>query len=58
MRKFFSPKIQGSLRHVLTSVGPVLAMNGTASESDWQVGVGVIMAVIGFVGSWVAPEKQ
>lgn len=57
-QKFFDPRIQGALRHLLTAFGPILAMHGVTSDESWQLWVGLTMAGLGFVGSWFAPEKQ
>ena len=57
MDKLRNPKIQGALRHLLTSTGPLMATWGVTDESTWAVGVGVVMAAVGFWGSWTAKEK-
>ena len=57
MEKFFSPRMQGQLRHLLTSIGPVLATHGVMADAMWQVWAGLFMATLGFVASWFAPEK-
>lgn len=57
MEKLKDPKVQGALRHLLTSVGPLLATNGVVSDIKWQIGVGIVMAGIGFWASWTAKEK-
>lgn len=56
--KLLTPKVQGAFRHLLTSIGPLVATNGIATEAEWQVAVGVIMAILGFAASWFAPEKN
>ena len=57
MDKITDPRIQGTIRHLLTSFGPLLAASGVASEAHWQIVVGIIMAGLGFWGSWTAKEK-
>ena len=58
LQPFSDPKVNGAFRHLLTSMGPVLAINGFGSESEWQLYLGLVMAVLGFVGSWTANEKK
>lgn len=52
------PRIHGALRHLLTSIGPVVAAQGWATETAWQMGVGVVIAGLGFWASWTASEKK
>lgn len=52
------PRVMGALRHLLTSVGPLLAAHGVTTEAYWQIGVGVFMALLGFWASITAPEKK
>lgn len=56
--KFLSPKVMGAFRHMLTSLGPLLAAHGVTTDAYWQLIVGIIMALIGFAASWYAPEKK
>lgn len=56
--QLISPKMQGQIRHLLTAFGPILAMYDILPESRWDLLVGILMAVIGFLWSWFAPEKQ
>lgn len=56
--KLNEPKIAGQLRHLATAFGPVIAMMGVADEATWQIVAGVVLAVLGFLGSWFAPEKK
>lgn len=58
MKRFFTPRVQGALRHALTSIGPIVAYLGVAEDATWQIWVGAVMAFIGFAGSWFAPEKK
>lgn len=57
MNRLKDPKVQGALRHLLTSVGPVLASHGVTTEAYWQIIVGLLMAGLGFWASWTAKEK-
>lgn len=68
MDKLRNPKVQGALRHLLTAIGPVLALLAAVEEplafvaslirpENWPALVGVLMAVLGFWASWAAPEK-
>jgi hypothetical protein len=52
------PKIQGQLRHLLTALGPLLATKGVVNDVEWQMWVGLAMALLGFLSSWNASEKQ
>ena len=56
--KFRNPKMHGALRHVLTAFGPLLAAYGWVDDIKWQLGVGVVMACLGFYLSWTAAEKK
>ena len=56
--KFFSPKVQGALRHFLTSAGGVLVAKGYVDAGIVEAGVGVIMTGLGFYWSWASPEKK
>lgn len=69
MERFLTPKVQGALRHLLTAVGPVLAIflatpdpieaaKSLISEAGWQSTVGLLLALLGFYASWRAPEKK
>lgn len=69
MDKLRNPKVQGALRHLLTAIGPVLAVIMAAddpwalllalfSAAGWPSLVGVIMAGLGFWASLTAPEKR
>jgi hypothetical protein len=57
LKTFFSARIQGQLRHLLTTFGPLLAAHGLTTDAVWQLWVGLTMAILGFAGSWFAPEK-
>ena len=50
--------MRGAIRHMLTAVGPLLASNGWVTNADWQISVGITLAVLGFYDSWTAKEKQ
>ncbi|WP_424974276.1 hypothetical protein [Dinoroseobacter sp. S124A] len=52
------PKLMGAARHLLTSLGPLLAVYGVTTDAYWQIIVGVGMAVWGFWASVTAPEKR
>jgi len=56
--KLMSPRVSGQLRHLLSTVGGVLAMHGAVDGGDWEMYVGCLMALIAFMSSWRAPEKQ
>lgn len=58
MNRFRDPKVQGALRHLLTSMGPLIATWGVMDETSWAIGVGVAMALLGFWASWTAKEKK
>ncbi|MBY6005363.1 hypothetical protein KUV62_15665 [Salipiger bermudensis] len=52
------PQVQGALRHLLTSMGPLLAAHGITTDAYWQGVVGIFMALLGFWLSVTAPEKK
>lgn len=52
------PKIFGQLRHMMNTIGAVLATHGAVNDLDWQVWSGLALAVLAFVGSLLAQEKQ
>lgn len=56
--KLRDPRVQGALRHLLTSLGPLLAAHGVTTDAYWQISVGVLMAAVGFWASITAPEKR
>ena len=72
MNKLRDPKIQGQLRHLLTALGPVVAVlvaidaSGVATPAEvwrallreWPAMVGFLMAGLGFWASWTAKEKS
>ena len=58
MSHIFTPQVMGALRHLLTSLGPLLAAHGVTTEAYWQMAVGILMALVGFIASWKAPEKK
>jgi len=69
MSKLRNPKVQGALRHLLTAIGPVMAVVMTAPDpwalakslmgsAGWPAVVGLIMAGLGFWTSWTAKEKR
>lgn len=57
MERLKDPKVQGAFRHLMTSLGPLLAARGVVEDIYWQMVVGLVMAVVGFWASWTAPEK-
>ena len=52
------PKIFGQLRHLMNTIGAVLATHGAVNDLDWQVWSGLALAVVAFAGSLMASEKQ
>lgn len=58
MSKLLNPKMRGAVRHMLSSLGPLLATHGFTTEAYWQMIVGVIMALLAFYDSWTAKEKS
>jgi len=58
MEKLLTPQVMGQLRHLLTAIGPLLAAKGYTDDVMWQLYVGLVMAVLGFVASWRSPEKK
>jgi len=50
--KLLSPKLRGGVRHLLSSLGPLLAMHGVTTDAYWQVCVGILMAALAFYDSW------
>lgn len=57
MNEYFTPKIQGQVRHLLTAFGPLLSYYGIVNDGEWEIWGGVVMAIMGFIWSWRAPEK-
>lgn len=58
MMVLLSHKMRGALRHMLSSVGPLLAAHGITTDAYWQILVGILMAGLAFYDSWKAPEKK
>ena len=58
LQQLLSPKMRGALRHLLTSIGPLVAAHGVTSEAYWAIIVGLLMGALGFYDSWTAPEKK
>ena len=58
MSKFLDPRVQGALRHLLTSVGPLVASHGWTTEANWQLFTGIGLSLLGFYASWTASEKN
>jgi len=52
------PKVMGQLRHFANSIGAALAMHGAVQETTWQVYSGLALALLAFVGSLIAAEKN
>jgi len=52
------PKVMGQLRHFMNTVGAALAMHGAVNDMAWQTYSGLGLAVLAFVGSLIAKEKQ
>ncbi len=53
-----TPRQQGLVRHLLTAAGPLLVAMGLTDEATWMAIVGFVMALVGFIWSWKAPEKS
>jgi hypothetical protein len=51
-------KILGVVRHLLTTYGGGMVIAGKVSESDFNLAVGAVITIIGFVWSYLSPEKQ
>ena len=52
------PKVEGQLRHMLNTVGAALATYGVVNDTQWQLYTGIGLAILAFVGSILASEKQ
>jgi len=50
--QILSPKMRGAVRHLLSAIGPLVAANGITTDANWQIGVGILMAVLAFYDSW------
>ena len=50
-------KIKGFIRHLATFIGGSLVALGYIDEATSQQVIGVIIAIGGFIASWLAPEK-
>lgn len=50
-------KLFGFVRHMLTALGGWAAGSGYVDEQTVVMMVGVVMSGLGFIWSWVAPEK-
>lgn len=57
LSKFFSYKMQGQIRHLLSAIGAVLVTLGVLDEQTIAAATGVIMTLLSFIASWYAPEK-
>lgn len=53
-----NPKTMGQLRHLINTVGAALAMYGVVQETNWQIYSGLVLAILAFIGSIKAKEKQ
>ena len=58
-------RINGQIRHLLTAIGPLLVMFSITDEAGASeftntamTAAGAIMALVGVVWSWQAPEKK
>jgi hypothetical protein len=58
INRIMNPKVQGAFRHLMTALGPVLAVHGVTDGATWEMYIGVGMAGFGFIASWNAAEKQ
>jgi|LGOV01.1.fsa_nt_gb hypothetical protein len=58
MKRFMTPKMQGQLRHFLTSMGGVAVAKGVIDAETMIAVVGAVMAALGFGWSWFSPEKK
>lgn len=52
------PKVMGQLRHLLSTLGSALATIGVLNNSTWELYVGIGLAILAFVGSLLASEKN
>lgn len=53
-----NPKMLGSLRHLLSTVGGALAAKGAVSASEWEMWTGIGFALLAVLLSATAPEKR
>lgn len=69
MKKLRDARVQGALRHLLTAIGPMIAvlmasddpvalLQSLVEPHNWTALVGLLMALIGFWASWTAREKR
>lgn len=58
MERLRDPKIQGQVRHLLSSAGAILAAKGYVDGGLWELGIGLVMAVVALWMSWTATEKR
>lgn len=53
-----NPKLMGQLRHALTALGGVAVAYGVMDEETLAQIVGAVVTLVGFIWSWMSPEKQ
>jgi len=51
-------KTQGLVRHLLTSIGGAVVLLGWTDEGTVEMVIGATMTLLGFVWSFMAPEKK
>jgi len=51
-------KTQGFLRHLLTALGGIAVTYGWLDEQTVTQVVGAGVGLLGFIWSWIAPEKK
>lgn len=53
-----NPVVFGQVRHLLSTAGGVIASKGWMSSNDWELYMGLAMALISLVLSATAKEKK
>jgi hypothetical protein len=53
-----TPKTQGLIRHILTTLGGSLMYFGVVDEATWGAISGGVLALAGVLWSYLAPEKK
>lgn len=52
------PKVMGQLRHLIGTIGTFLATKGAIDGASWEIYTGIGLAILAFIGSLLASEKQ
>lgn len=52
------PKVMGQLRHLIGTIGTFLATKGVIDGATWEIYAGIGLAVLAFLGSLMASEKN